>query len=516
MEWFEEFKKMISDFVGFILPTGNQPHLERFIFSRAEKQGYKSVTDYLHVLKKLGPDSQESQKIINAVTNKKTLFYRAPGQFEKLREFITKIGKSGRKVKIWCAACSTGEEPYTLAMLASEENISIEILATDINTDAIHASQLAEYSELSLIRLPKNLSSKYLIKKEGSFKIIADLKHRVKFRRHNLMSRDFPRPSDGGKWDFILCRNVFIYFSYRTIDEVLKKFEKIIVPESYLFLGASESLYGISDVFNLEKLADNCFAYSIKAKEEAQILSQLDLNPTGIRDSRIITRDELQALLNEREQYEESKRIVDMCKQVERKPKNLKTTEIYEKLNFAETEKSSEVQSDKRIEFVKLLTTLDDIPLAGAISLLEKYLIDFPFDTIAIITFANLLLENKELAKALNYYYQSLDLSPLVPEVHFFIGLVHKRARAIYQAAQSFRRTLFLDDSFWTASFELAVLLERNGQKSEARREFSNTIEAVKKREVPLFQSYFPQMEDIESLQLEIEKVCLRKIQKLR
>jgi chemotaxis protein methyltransferase CheR len=227
----------------------------------------------------LGADGDEAERIhlIDAVTTNKTDFFREPSHFTYLtREALPLLlrerdGKAARPLTLWSAASSSGEEPYTLAMVLSEfaerqQRFPWQILGTDISTRVLATAQRAVYTEEAAAAIPPALKCKYLLRSrdhtEGLVRIVPSLRQKVDFKRLNLLDPhyDIPRPID-----IIFCRNVFIYFSRATQEQILGRFVEHLRPGGLVFLGHSETMNGHSA--SLEHVAPTIYRKVCKIDE---------------------------------------------------------------------------------------------------------------------------------------------------------------------------------------------------------------------------------------------------------
>ena len=169
------------------------------------------------------------------------------------------IGKFGRSLKIWSAACSTGDEPYSLVMALSRHlpMNQINILATDIDKQVIEKAKIGLYNEKSVVSVPEDLKKKYFTKVGPSYQISNEIKARVQFKQHNLLKDTYPE-----KYDLIVCRNVLIYFTEEAKDEVFRKFNASLKPGGILFIGSTEQIMNYKEI-NFDR--KNSFFY-VKSK----------------------------------------------------------------------------------------------------------------------------------------------------------------------------------------------------------------------------------------------------------
>ena len=215
-----------------------------------EMSSYSQYCDYLFGHRGL---KEELVPLIDVVTTNKTDFFREPKHFNLLVERalpeLTSRDGSGRPVLIWSAGCSTGEEPYTLAMVLSEYGLTrpgfrFRVLATDISTRVLAKAEMGVYSGDVVSPVPDALKKKYLMgsRERGSnlVRVVPELRRLIEFRRLNFMDADY-RMSE--KADAIFCRNVIIYFDRPTQEKVLQKLSKYLAPRGYMFVGHSETLH---------------------------------------------------------------------------------------------------------------------------------------------------------------------------------------------------------------------------------------------------------------------------------
>lgn len=221
--------------------------------------GMKSFGEYCQYL--FSPHGVESElyHLIDAVTTNKTDFFREPDHFEFLTKtalpeiIVRKGGGLWKKLMIWSAGCSTGEEPYTLAMVIREFaerspgfSFDCSILATDISTRVLEKAKHAVYDAERVQPVPDLLKKKYLLRSrdrnKGLVRIVPELRKMVRFRRLNFIENDFGIRE---MLDIIFCRNVIIYFDRSTQAALLNKFCRQLVPGGYVFMGHSETLHGL-------------------------------------------------------------------------------------------------------------------------------------------------------------------------------------------------------------------------------------------------------------------------------
>ncbi|MBI5740179.1 MAG: protein-glutamate O-methyltransferase [Nitrospirae bacterium] len=255
---FRRLSGFIHNECGIKMPEAKKVLLESRLRKRLRVLGMRSYSEYCDYL--FSPEGTNSELVhmIDVVTTNKTDFFREPRHFDylvrtALPELISRYGATiRRKYIVWSAGCSTGEEPYTLAMVLSEfaekqHGFYFSILATDISTRVLQNAGLGIYKEDSVAPVPAALRMKYLLRSRDRNKnlvrIVHELRSLIKFRRLNFMGSDFGMKEPV---DIIFCRNVIIYFDRPTQERLLNRFCHHLVPGGYLFMGHSETLSGMN------------------------------------------------------------------------------------------------------------------------------------------------------------------------------------------------------------------------------------------------------------------------------
>ncbi len=237
MEGYEIFKKNILKLTGLNLTSYKERQMKRRIESLIKRNKYTSYSDYF---KALQINEELFDEFINYLTINVSEFYRNFEQWEVLRKTVVpKLLKNSRNLKLWSAACSTGEEPYSLVMLMSEfmPLNKIKILAVDIDEGAINKAKIGVYSKKSLDKVPDKFKKKYFTEIGKSFRISEDIKKCVTFKKMNLLEDKYP-----DNCDLILCRNVMIYFTEEAKDIMYDKFSGALKNQGILFVGSTEQI----------------------------------------------------------------------------------------------------------------------------------------------------------------------------------------------------------------------------------------------------------------------------------
>lgn len=246
----EEFTRLagfIKQKYGIHLKEEKKALLTGRLQHELEKYGFTSFTEYYNLVAN-NPEGQAAAGLVNRITTNHTYFMREEEHFRFFQEQVLPLlsmSLQKKDLRIWCAGCSTGEEPYTLTMLmqdyfSRQGSWDTRILATDISGQALDTAVRGEYPEQHVAVLPEDWKKAYFRRTaEGSWMVKDELKAQVLFRRLNLMDPVFPFKK---KMHVIFCRNVMIYFDAPTKQRLTDKFADLLEPGGYLFIGHSESL----------------------------------------------------------------------------------------------------------------------------------------------------------------------------------------------------------------------------------------------------------------------------------
>ncbi len=241
---YEYFKKAVFDLTKIDLNAYKEKQMKRRIDTLISKNKIVGYEKCIDLLKK---DKDKFEEFVNYLTINVSEFYRNVDQWQLLdKEIIPElISRFGKNLKIWSAACSTGDEPYSLVMALSRHVPlnQIRIYATDLDKQVIEKAKLGLYAEKSVIGVPADLKKKFFTKIGPSYQISDEVKSRVEFKEHNLLKDTYLTD-----FHMIVCRNVLIYFTEEAKDEVFRKFQKSLKPGGYLFIGSTEQIINHKDV----------------------------------------------------------------------------------------------------------------------------------------------------------------------------------------------------------------------------------------------------------------------------
>jgi chemotaxis protein methyltransferase CheR len=251
---FDFIRKLLKQRSGLMLSAEKQYLVESRLMPVARRNAIPDLFELARRLR-LGNDEALTAEVVEAMTTNETFFFRDRIPFDHFRSFILpelmRRRERHKRIRIWCAACSTGQEPYSLAMAIREmgaalDGFRIEILATDISTEVLERARAGIYSQFEVQRgLPIQLLVKYFTQAGESWQIAADIRAMVQFRSANLLD-DVSRL---GMFDLVVCRNVLIYFDQPAKSDVLDRLARVTASDGYLILGAAETTIGLTQGF---------------------------------------------------------------------------------------------------------------------------------------------------------------------------------------------------------------------------------------------------------------------------
>lgn len=255
---------LLRERVGFEVRSEGYDLLRTALSDRLREKDESDVDRYLA---QLTTEEEEFERLLPFVTIGKTSFFRDPGQFRALRALLPSLladaRAEGRRLSIWSAACASGEEVYSIAITLLEAGVApyeVELLATDINPEAIAACARGRYDESRVEPISPERIARFFVRHGHEYAAGPDLRAMVSgFRTHNLHADVYPLP-ESGAWDVIFCRNVLIYFDRQGIRRVAERLFEHLRPGGWLLLGYSESLFKLFDGFELVEI-NGAFLY---------------------------------------------------------------------------------------------------------------------------------------------------------------------------------------------------------------------------------------------------------------
>jgi len=429
----------IREHAGIDYHPGKGVSLRNALIQRILQLDMPSAGEYLKLIQGDGGE-EELAKLVSLIVVQKTSFFRDRPQFELLEKTVIpeiqvreKAGEA--PVNIWSAGCSTGEEPYSIAMVLKRSSVAmsrVNLLATDISREVLGRAAGARYRRRSLGEL-RDRERNLFMPEAGEWRLDESVRSMVEFRLHNLVSFPYPLPSDG-LWDVIFCRNVLIYFNRETVRGIIENFRRVLKPGGYLFLGVSESLFQLSEGFELISTG-KAFVYR---------------NPDGKVKQARPPRKPVQKKRPPPKRYRQP---------LVRKP--LAPKPPASGLEAGVQEARNLVAAGNRDGAFRVLFELTGKQPEAV----EPYLM-----------LGELALDRGALEEAWSWYQVVTELRPTDIDSRFLLAIVLYRLGHDQEAAEHLRRLLFLDGGLALGHYYLGVVAHRLGDIDTALRSFRNAL----------------------------------------
>jgi chemotaxis protein methyltransferase CheR len=452
------FQEYLLIHSGLHFDQSNIKILERGLQRRMRAIGARDYRDYLRYLEKFGESRQEQKKLLGLLTVGETYFFRYLAHFDALihhvlPELIVR-NRTRRSLRIWSAGCSTGEEPYTLAMLLCEHfpqlaDWDVQILGTDINKVALRRASEGSYGPRALRVTDAVYREKYFQRAGSAYVVDARIRDMVRFAYLNLQTGAFPSADNGtSDVDILFCRNVMIYFRLGTTRRIVEKFSRCLSPGGFLFLGHAETLINISDRFQRQHQAGG-FYYQLRGEETAGKFPALPCLPPPVKAVRPPPRSP-----------QPSPPVPPPAFPL---PAAVPSAPDLQEL-FARAE-----QEFDRENFRTASQGYDTI------------LRHMPRHVGAMVGKGFILANEGLYEQALEVCTQALAVDDLRPEVYFLRGLICELQNHLEGALVEYRKALLLDMEFIMPHYNLSKVFWRLGRPRDARRELNNTVRLLEK-----------------------------------
>ena len=438
------FKDYLAECSGLHFSRHNQRILERGLLRRIQALKMDSPQSYFRFLGANPVENyDEINKLLGLLTVGETSFFRYRTHREALlRNVIPELiarNRSSRRLRFWSAGCSTGEEPYSLAILLCENfaelaTWDVQILATDINKRALRLARQGVYGDRALRLMEKFLQEKYFQKQGVHYLISPQVRRMVRFEYLNLQTDVFPTgPNAVAELDLLLCRNVLIYFEIETIRQIVARFARVLKSGGYLFLGHSETMQNISDCFQRQH-QQSAFYYQLK-----------DVTP-----------EPLPAVVPE-----------------------VKRAAVAEPAGRAIKAPPPQVIEDAGRCYQAAMAAFDQEKFSEADRLLDSLLAAHPNNPDYLVAKGLLLANQGHYDDARLQCARAIKENDLLPEAYLLRGLILDMEGKLDRALVEYQKVLWLDPLFIMAYYLSAKVYGRLGRPDQLRRALRNTLRCL-------------------------------------
>ncbi len=450
LEEFRRFRDLLHRQSGIYLEESKLDSLRISLVTRATRLGYPTLPEYY---KALARDDTEFNELLNLVTINETSFLRFPAQFDALRNLVLPeimAAKSGgnKAIRVWSAGCSTGEEPYSIAMTLIDSGIELagykpQVLGTDVSTKALARAKAGVYGKRTMMNVPPDVLSRHFDPTaSGEYRVNDRVRSYVDFGYQNLIKEPYPL-SLMGNWDIIFCRNVTIYFRLDSTRRVVSNFFDSLNPGGYLFIGHSETLTSINEDFEALEMG-GVFLYRKPTPRKTFAFGQsASAKPARPRTSPAgRTRPEA-------------------------KPKPVAATV------------AADPGADDPLEQARV--DLKEGRPGQVLEIVSAVLEDDPNNAEAHLLAAYVHADTGDYDAAMQESHRALAINPLLPVARYILGIIHQRQGDTVHAISELKKTIYIDADFALAHLNLANLYKSQRKWDVAAKEYENALKALKK-----------------------------------
>ena len=485
-EEFARFRDWIHHHSGIYLEETKADSLRISLVTRATRLGFLAYDEYFRLL---SHDEDEFKELMNLVTINETSFFRFPAQFEALRDqiipgLLQQNTQQRHSFRVWSAGCSTGEEPYSIAMTLLDsdidnEQVRCEVLGTDVSTQALDRAKLAVYPAKGLSNLPQNVVQRWFEPVKGGHRPVRQVREIVGFSYHNLIKEPYPL-AFSSNWDIVFCRNVTIYFRPDSTRRVVNNFYESLNPGGYLFIGHSETLTSISERFEPVEVG-GVFLYR-KPVDRPMFSSGFESAVRPVRSERLRTAElpssrPAQPPAEEgggRERKTPTPRARSHASaQSQRKaPPGRSPAPPGEHHGSGAPTESEKIVAEAR-------ALLDSGEPLRARAMAELVLATDPGHVAALLVRAHASADAGDLPLAIADATHALKVDPLLASARYILGIIYLRQEDQARALNEFKRTIYIDSDYVLAHFNLANIYRAMGDTDDACREYENTLRSL-------------------------------------
>lgn len=450
LEEFSRFRDFIHQQSGIYLEESKLDSLRISLVTRATRLDFSSFDAYYALLVR---DQQEFNELMNLVTINETSFFRFPQQFDALKnrvlpEIMAMKPEANRNFRVWSAGCSTGEEPYSVAMTLLDAGIDglgwkAQVLGTDVSTKALAVGQKGVYTKRAMTNVPREGIARHFEAADGGYRVGERARRLVDFGYHNLIKEPYPL-SLMGNWDVIFCRNVTIYFRLESTRRVVSNFYNSLNEGGYLFIGHSETLTSISDLFEPVEIG-GVFLYR-KARARKALITPAR---TG----------SMSAPVPDGSAQRSAKRTASKADAAPKVPVAPSGAEMLTQAR----DSLAEGHPERVLELVGRILAAD------------------PNNAEAYLLSAYVHADGADYEQALEACHRALAINPLLPVARYILGIIHQRQGDSVRAVSELKKTIYIEADFALAHLNLANIYKAQRKWDQAAREYENALRALYK-----------------------------------
>jgi chemotaxis protein methyltransferase CheR len=511
------FQELLIETSGLFFEKSRNQSLHLALWQRLQHRGYDSYREYYNLLKFHPEGRLEIRELLDLITIGETYFFRNKAQFDVLMRFVLpeimerKLDSRDKRIRVWSAGCSGGDETYSIAMAMMEvvpsyQEWRISILGTDINRNALACAKEAIYGEKHITHLPKEYLGKYFKAGGSTYRLNAKVQELTQFEYHNL-ARDPFIQERMQEIDILFCRNVIIYFDGQTTQRVIENFHNCLAQDGYLFLGHSETLWQITDQFErvefpqtfiYKKRSSLARADSMKPFIAVPEIAIEDLPPSAAPASALYQQGSGPALEAEERNGCSGLPLSDPPPSVGGVEgwTSIKKTDIekgfsqqelrsglQEKLEPLEgLERPPDAKENVESTYKEATLGLEEMKDQTARSLPHPMIEQGKNHIRTYLTRATLLANEARYKEATDILGKIIEMDNLSVEAYYLLGVLSYKNSNLNEAENQFRKVIYVDPDSVIAYFNLGNMYLYQRKFREAAREFRNAIRLLEKR----------------------------------
>jgi len=450
LEEFRRFRDLLHRHSGIYLEESKLDSLRISLVTRATRLGYQTLPDYYRALER---DDAEFNELLNLVTINETSFFRFPAQFDALRnnvlpELMAAKGGTNRGIRVWSAGCSTGEEPYSIAMTLIDSGIEMagykpQVLGTDVSTKALARAKSGVYGRRAMMNVPEDVVARHFESTaNGDFRVNDRVRSYVDFGYQNLIKEPYPL-SLMGNWDVIFCRNVTIYFRLESTRRVVQNFFDSLNEGGYLFVGHSETLTSVNDTFEAVEVG-GVFLYRKPVPRKTFTFGQ------------------------------SMTRTAKATKVPAPRPGMPLVTPT------ATVPAESPVSANTEDALAQARADLKEGRPERVVEIVQSVLESDPNNADAHLLSAYVHADTGDYDEAMRAAHRALAINPLLPVARYILGIIHQRQGDPVRAISELKKTIYIDGDFALAHLNLANIYKSQRKWEAAAKEYENALKALK------------------------------------
>lgn len=487
----EQLAALLLERAGLKITPDGYYGLRLALQARMPALGLSDAEDYVRRLRQLAGET-ELRALLPLVTVGKTEFFRDTRQFEAFEHqvlpMVLEAGLvEGRQVRLWSAGCATGEEPYSLAMVAVEKGATretVDIWATDLNPVAAESASQGVFPARRLVGVSEERIQRFFTQAHGSYEVVPRVRELVRFEAHNLAAPVWPQVR-AGSLDVIFCRNVIIYFDQPTIVGVMERFYEALRPGGWLFLGYSESLFKISTRFEMVEVGGT-FAYQRPLTDGRPRPTGMTARPFVAPDAHRSPTDVESVLRKLRQDVKQLGPRPSAPPPGPSAPPPRPSAPAPPRPSAPPPPPPSVPRSmDSGVlerhqtpveRLASVIRCVEEGDFPRALRMVRRLTDDEPDDLAARLTLGNVQALMGNVDEARESYQAALAKEPLCVEARLYLALAAMQANGLEEARTELTRALFLEPTLVIGHYLLGQVHERRGDAEAARRAYRNAV----------------------------------------